>query len=70
MAYLEASKRHDEAEAVYREDLEAYPLNGWSMFGLIQSLEAQEKVDEAEEVRQVFGQVWSQADVELTGSRM
>jgi len=62
--------RYADAEAVYRKDLEGYPRNGWSMFGLIQSLEAQEKMDEAETVRQVFDQVWSRADVELTGSRM
>ncbi len=61
--------RYADAEAVYRKDLEGYPRNGWSMFGLIESLEAQDKVDEAETVRQVFNQVWSQADVELTGSR-
>ena len=59
-----------EAEAVYRKDLEDYPRNGWSMFGLIQSLEVQDKVEEAETVRQVFDQVWSRADVELAGSRM
>lgn len=62
--------RYADAEAVYRKDLEGYPRNGWSMFGLIQSLEAQEKMDEAETVRQVFDQVWSRADVALTGSRM
>ena len=61
--------RYADAEAVYRKDLEGYPRNGWSMFGLIESLEAQDKVDEAGTVRQVFNQVWSQADVELTGSR-
>jgi len=69
MSLLKAG-RYDDAEAVYRKDLEGYPQNGWSMFGLIQSLKAQEKVDEAETVRQVFEQVWSQADVQLTGSRM
>ncbi len=69
MSLLKAG-RYAEAEAVYRNDLEDYARNGWSMFGLIQSLEAQDKVDEAETVRQVFDQVWSQADVELAGSRM
>jgi len=69
MSLLKAG-RYADAEAVYRKDLESYPRNGWSMFGLIQSLEAQEKMDEAETVRQAFDQVWSQADVELTGSRM
>jgi len=31
------------AEAVYRRDLETYPRNGWALYGLVQSLEAQGK---------------------------
>ncbi len=62
--------RHPEAEAVYRRDLEDYPRNGWSMFGLIQSLEAQDRLEEAAEVRQRFDQVWSRADVTLSSSRI
>lgn len=59
-----------EAEQVYRRDLEDYPRNGWSMFGLIQSLEAQGKTEEADTVREMFEQVWALADVELTASRL
>jgi len=55
-----------EAEAVYRRDLEDYPRNGWSMFGLIESLKAQGK--DASEVMDKFALVWSQADVTLTSS--
>lgn len=54
------------AEAVYRKDLEAYPHNGWAMFGLIQSLEAQGK--DASSVQEMFEHAWSQADVTLTAS--
>ncbi len=54
------------AEDVYRTDLERYPRNGWSMFGLIQALEAQGK--DASEVQQRFDRVWAQADVTLTAS--
>jgi tetratricopeptide (TPR) repeat protein len=67
---LLAAKRAAEAEAVYRQDLEKYPHNGWSMFGLIQSLDAQGKKAEADEVRKIFEHAWGQADVKLTGSRM
>jgi tetratricopeptide (TPR) repeat protein len=67
---LLAANRHAEAEAVYRKDLEDYPHNGWSMFGLIQALEAQGKADEATEQRTMFGHVWERADVTLTGSRL
>lgn len=54
------------AEAVYRKDLDLYPRNGWSMFGLIQSLEAQGK--DTSEIQQRFDKIWSQADVTLTAS--
>ena len=69
-AALLKAGRHAEAEAVYRRDLEDYPHNGWSMFGLIQSLEAQGKASEAQPVRELFEHVWERADVTLTGSRM
>ncbi|HJO02661.1 MAG TPA: hypothetical protein QGG47_01660 [Acidobacteriota bacterium] len=56
------------AEQVYRDDLVVYPRNGWSMFGLVQSLEAQGK--DATEARTRFDQVWSLADVTLSSSRI
>ena len=55
------------AEDVYRTDLEQYPRNGWSLFGLIQALEAQGK--DTSEVQQRFDSIWAQADVTLTASR-
>lgn len=58
-----------EAERVYREDLERFPRNGWSLFGLAQSLERQGKVDESRRVRAEFEKAWVMADVKLTGSR-
>lgn len=57
------------AEAVFRRDLEIFKHNGWSMFGLIQSLTAQDKTAEAEQLQDHFDAVWAQADVELTSSR-
>jgi len=57
------------AESVFRRDLEIYRHNGWSMYGLIQSLRAQGKTDEADALQQHFNAVWAQADVELTSSR-
>jgi tetratricopeptide (TPR) repeat protein len=58
-----------EAEALYREDLARFPENGWSLFGLAESLRAQGKSQEAEEVQQRFQRVWQGADVQLTASR-
>jgi len=57
------------AEAVYRTDLTKNPLNGWSQFGLMQSLRAQEKVREADDVEKQWQQAWEHADVTLTASR-
>lgn len=69
-AALLRAKRAAEAEAVYRRDLRDYPHNGWSMFGLLQSLEAQGKTTEAAETRRMFEHAWGLADVTLTGSRL
>ena len=68
-AYLDAGQAAD-AEKVYREDLETFPHNGWSLFGLHQSLEAQGKTTEALEIAEQFATAWQYADVELTASRL
>ena len=60
--------RPAEAEAIYREDLEMYPDNGWSLFGLAQALEAQGKNAEAADARVAFKEAWKYADVELSAS--
>jgi len=57
------------AEATYRQDLKDYPRNGWSLFGLAKSLDAQEKSDEAAEAWKRFEDAWALADVELSSSR-
>jgi tetratricopeptide (TPR) repeat protein len=49
------------AEAVYREDLQRIPENGWALLGLSQALAAQGKPAEA--VRARFKQAWTRADV-------
>ena len=58
------------AEAVYLRDLQDYPRNGWSLFGLWKSYERQDKTSEAGAARDRFEAVWTLADVELTGSRL
>jgi tetratricopeptide (TPR) repeat protein len=67
-ALLEAGRAAD-AEAVYRDDLRQYPNNGWSLFGLAQSLRAQGRTAEADAVQQQFQDAWQRADVTLTASR-
>jgi tetratricopeptide (TPR) repeat protein len=68
-AVLLQSGRPAEAEAVYREDLRRNPGNGWSLFGLAQSLRAQGKTAEAGRAEGSFRKAWARADVTLTASR-
>ena len=66
---LLAAGKPAEAEQAYRQDLEMFPENGWSLFGLARSLEAQGKAAEARAVRARFERAWRHADVRLTASR-
>ena len=68
-AILLESGRPAEAEAVYRADLKKNRDNGWSLFGLYQSLLAQGKGKEAQTVKNRFEKAWQEADVALTASR-
>ncbi len=61
--------RPGEAELVYEEDLKRNPRNGWSLFGLRESLRAQAKNGEADEVQGRLERAWSRATVTLTASR-
>ena len=69
VALLQAG-RAAEAEAVYREDLRRNPENGWSLFGLAQSLRAQGKTADAAAVDARFRLAWARADVTLAASRL
>jgi tetratricopeptide (TPR) repeat protein len=69
-AVLLAAGRADEAETVYWEDLRRNPETGWSLFGLMQALEAQGKKEEAAAVSDRFKRAWKNADVTLTASRI
>ena len=51
------------AEKLYREDLVHYPNNGWSLYGLARSLEAQKKTAEAGKVDAQYRKIWDKADV-------
>lgn len=64
-AALLLSGQAERAEAVFRADLEQYPRNPRSLFGLLKSLEAQNKTANVEEVRQQFAAAWKNADVPL-----
>jgi tetratricopeptide (TPR) repeat protein len=68
MVLLEAG-RPGEAEAIFREELQRHPENGWSLHGLEQSLRAQGRGGEADAVKQRVERAWARADVRLRGAR-
>ena len=57
------------AEQTFREDLSKHPQNGWSLYGLMASLQVQEKTSAAMKVQKQYEQVWADADVALSNSR-
>jgi tetratricopeptide (TPR) repeat protein len=67
-ATLLKERRAAEAEQVYREDLARQPNNGWSLYGLAQSLHQQNKHAEAAQIDTRFAEVWKDADIKITSS--
>ena len=65
---LISAQKFKEAENVYRRDLDWHKNNGWSLFGLHQSLVLQGKTDEAEAIYKEFLLAWQQADIKLYDS--
>lgn len=66
-AVLLRADKPAEAEQVYREDLERFPENAWSLHGLDASLRAQGRIAEADGLAARIAALVS--DVELTASR-
>ena len=67
-AALLKAGRAKQAELVYREDLRDFRNNGWTLFGLAQSLRAQGKSAAARRVEKEFERAWKNADVMLKAS--
>lgn len=68
-ATLMRAGRYADAEQVYREDLARLPDNGWSLYGLAESLSAQDKnPEEAKATRAKFQKIWAKADTKITSS--
>jgi hypothetical protein len=63
-AVLRAGKAAD-AEKVFREGVKRSPRNGRMLFGLLESLKAQQKTEDAGWVQREFDAVWAKADVKL-----
>lgn len=60
-AFLKAG-RYAEAEAAFQDDLAVYPENGWSLYGLAQSLRAQGQSAAAAAAQARFINAWQYAD--------
>ena len=59
-----------EAETVLRDGVNRSPRNGRMLFGLMESLRAQGKTEDAEFVRREFDAAWRKADVKLSIEEM
>jgi tetratricopeptide (TPR) repeat protein len=64
-AILLKAGKYNEAEHVYRKDLQKWKLNGWALNGLYHSLLLQKKIIEARKVKADFDESWQFADVKL-----
>jgi tetratricopeptide (TPR) repeat protein len=62
---LLAARRAGDAERVFREDLQRFPDNGWSLRGVELALRAQSKRAEADAVQVEVAKAWATADVAL-----
>ena len=67
-AALLKAQKYEEAEKVYKEDLEIVRQNGWSLIGLHESLIGQGKLEEAKKIKQEFDNAWEHADIPIKTS--
>jgi len=58
--------RQAEAEALFREGVKRSPRDGRMLFGLMETLKAQNRREAADAVRREFEAVWAKADVKLS----
>jgi len=58
-----------EAEAAFREDLDRFPENGWSLRGLAQALRAQGRGSEARVVEGRLERAWREADIKIADGK-
>jgi tetratricopeptide (TPR) repeat protein len=66
-AILLQAGRAKEAEEVYRQDLKQWPENGWSLYGLAQSLKKQGS-SEYDAVKARYAKAWEHADIKIESS--
>jgi tetratricopeptide (TPR) repeat protein len=66
-AALYSNGQYQEAEQVYKDELHHHPHNGWSLYGLQQSLAAQGLNDE--DINQDLKESWARSNLWITSSR-
>lgn len=59
------NKNYADAEKIFRNELLKYPHNGRGLYGLMESLKAQNKNEESESVSKDYAIAWKNADVNL-----
>lgn len=64
-AVLIKAGKYNEAEKVYRQDLQTWKKNGWALMGLYNALMQQKKNNEAQKVKAAFDDAWQYADIKL-----
>ena len=69
-AALLKSGKFQEAEKTYRRDLKWNQNNGWSLYGLHQSLELQGKEKESEEIYKQWNIAWKASDIKIKASHL
>ena len=67
-ALMMGAGRYEEAEYVYRENLDQNRLNGWGLLGLQQVLRAQGRAQEADAITPMLSAAWPDPDVQPTSS--
>ncbi len=67
-AILLKAEKPEEAEKIFREDLELLRQNGWSLMGLYKSLVSQGKMDEAQKIKKEYDKAWEHADIDINNS--
>jgi hypothetical protein len=59
-----------EAESVFREGVRRSPRNGRMLFGLVETLRAEGRAEDADSVKREFDAAWVKADVKLSIEQM
>jgi hypothetical protein len=63
-------EQYEEAEALFRRDLELFPKNGYALHGLYEALIKQSRLQEAKDILHRLERAWKNADVSLENSRV